>query len=41
MLDDSKSKTQSVKNAVEVRQILEQSGKVLCVFQGHVHKERK
>jgi predicted phosphodiesterase len=40
MLDDSKSKTLSVGNAADVRQILEQSGKVLCVFQGHVHEER-
>jgi len=28
-----------VQNAAAVRQILEQSGKVLCVFQGHVHEE--
>lgn len=27
-----------VKNAVEVRQVLEDSGKVLAVFQGHSHK---
>jgi len=40
MIDDSKSKTQSVQNAEAVRQILEESGKVLCVFQGHVHEER-
>lgn len=40
MLDDSKSKEQSVQNAAEVRQVLEQSGKVMCVFQGHVHEER-
>lgn len=40
MLDDSKSKEQSVYNAAEVRQVLEQSGKVICVFQGHVHEER-
>ncbi|MGE5448371.1 MAG: metallophosphoesterase [Bacteroidales bacterium] len=40
MLDDSKSKEQSVHNAAEVRQVLEQSGKVICVFQGHVHEER-
>lgn len=40
MLDDSKSKEQSVQNAAQVRQILEQSGKVICVFQGHVHEER-
>lgn len=40
MLDDSKGVNQNVKNAAEVRQILEQSGKVLVVFQGHVHEER-
>lgn len=40
MLDDSKSKEQSVANAAEVRQLLEASGKVICVFQGHVHEER-
>ena len=28
-----------IQNAAAVRQILEQSGKVLCVFQGHVHEE--
>lgn len=40
MLDDSKNKEQSVQNAAQVRQVLEQSGKVICVFQGHVHEER-
>jgi predicted phosphodiesterase len=40
MLDDSKDVKQAVQNAAEVRQILEQSGNVLCVFQGHVHEER-
>jgi predicted phosphodiesterase len=40
MLDDSKNVKQAIENAAEVRQILEQSGKVLCVFQGHVHEER-
>jgi predicted phosphodiesterase len=40
MLDDSKNVKQAVQNAAQVRQILEQSGKVLCVFQGHVHEER-
>ena len=40
MLDDSVNVKQAVQNAAEVRQILEQSGKVLCVFQGHVHEER-
>ena len=28
-----------VQNAAAVSQILEQSGKVICVFQGHVHEE--
>ena len=28
-----------VPESAAVRQILEQSGKVLCVFQGHVHEE--
>lgn len=40
LLDDSKSVKHSVCNAAEVRQILEQSGNVRCVFQGHVHEER-
>jgi predicted phosphodiesterase len=40
MLDDSKNVKQAVQNAAEVRQILEQSGTVICVFQGHVHEER-
>lgn len=40
MLDESKNVKQAVQNAAEVRQILEQSGRVLCVFQGHVHEER-
>jgi predicted phosphodiesterase len=40
MLDESKNPKQAVHNSAEVRQILEQSGKVLCVFQGHVHEER-
>jgi predicted phosphodiesterase len=40
MLDESKSLAHCVNNAAGVRQILEQSGKVLCVFQGHVHEER-
>jgi len=40
MLDDSKGVKQAVQNAAEVRQILEQSGNVLCVLQGHVHEER-
>jgi endonuclease V-like protein UPF0215 family len=40
MLDDSKNVKQAVQNASEVRQILEQSGNVIVVFQGHVHEER-
>lgn len=40
MLDESKGVKQAVQNAAEVRQILEQSGNVLCVLQGHVHEER-
>ena len=40
MLDDSKNAKQAVQNAAKVRQILEQSGNVICVFQGHVHEER-
>ena len=40
MLDESKSVKQAVQNAPQVRQILEQWGKVICVFQGHVHEER-
>jgi len=40
MLDESKNVKQAVQNAAAVRQVLEQSGKVLCVFQGHVHEER-
>lgn len=40
-LDESESKEHNcnVQNAAEVRRILEQSEKVLCVFQGHIHKE--
>lgn len=40
MLDDSKNVKQAVQNAAEMRKILEQSGSVICVFQGHVHEER-
>ena len=40
MLDESKDVKQAVENAVEVRQILEQAGNILCVIQGHVHEER-
>lgn len=39
MLDDSKSSKHAVQNANKVRETLEQSGKVLCVFEGHVHSE--
>lgn len=39
LLDDSKTKAHSVQNAAQVRLILEQSGRVLGVFQGHVHEE--
>lgn len=40
LLDDSTSAKHSVRNAADVRAVLEQSGKVLCVFQGHVHQEK-
>lgn len=40
LLDDSGTLKQRVKNAAEVRRKLENSGRVLCVFQGHVHEER-
>ena len=40
MLDESKDVKQAVQNAVEVRQVLEQAGNILCVIQGHVHEER-
>ena len=40
MLDESKNAKQAVQNAPEVRQVLEKSGKVRAVFQGHVHEER-
>jgi predicted phosphodiesterase len=39
MLDESLELIHCPKNAGEIREILEQSGKVICVFQGHVHKE--
>lgn len=39
LLDDSINKKHSISNARQVRQVLEQSGRVLCVFQGHVHEE--
>ena len=40
LLDDSKGMKRSAQNAPEVRKILEDSGKVLCVFQGHVNAEK-
>jgi predicted phosphodiesterase len=40
MLDDSVNAKQAVQNAAEMRLVLEQSGRVICVFQGHVHEER-
>lgn len=39
MLGNWRDSKLEVQNAAEVRQVLEQSGKVLCVFQGHVHEE--
>lgn len=39
MLDESLELIHCPKNAGEIREILEQSEKVICVFQGHVHKE--
>jgi len=39
MLSPSRDVKLEVQNAAEVRQVLEQSGMVLCVFQGHVHEE--
>lgn len=39
MLEESKGKNYAVANAPEVRSILEQSGKVRCVLEGHVHEE--
>jgi predicted MPP superfamily phosphohydrolase len=40
LLGDSKGMKKSAQNAPEVRKILEDSGKVLCVFEGHVNSER-
>jgi predicted phosphodiesterase len=40
MIDDSVNAKQAVLNAAEVRKVLEQSERVFCVFQGHVHEER-
>ena len=39
MLGNWRDSKLEVQNAAAVRQILEQSAKVLCVFQGHVHEE--
>jgi alkaline phosphatase len=39
MLDDRLSPQHAVSNAAEIRKVLENSGNVLCVFQGHVHRE--
>jgi len=39
MLEESKGLNHAVQNAAEIRKILEQSGNVLCVFEGHVHEE--
>ena len=39
MLGNWRDRKLEIQNAAAVRQILEQSGKVLCVFQGHVHEE--
>lgn len=39
MLSPSRDVKLEVQNSAEVRQALENSGKVLCVFQGHVHEE--
>ena len=40
LIADSKGMERSVRNAAQVRKILENSGKVLCVFQGHINKEK-
>jgi len=40
LLGDSKGMKKSVQNAPEIRKILEHSGKVLAVFEGHVDSER-
>jgi predicted phosphodiesterase len=40
LLGDSKGMKKSAQNAAEVREVLEHSGKVLCVFEGHVNSER-
>lgn len=41
MLDNSLGEDRSVSNALTVQKILEDSGKVQCVFQGHVHEEHQ
>lgn len=38
LLDPEQTEAHRVKNAAEVRQVLEASGKVLAVFQGHQHE---
>ena len=40
LLGDSKGMKKSVQNAPEIRKMLENSGKVLAVFEGHVDSER-
>lgn len=40
LLGDSKGMKKSAQNAPEVREIFEESGNVLCVFEGHVNSER-
>lgn len=40
LLGDSKGMKKSAQNAPEVREVLEKSGNVLCVFEGHVNSER-
>lgn len=40
LLGDSKGMKKSARNAPEVREVLENSGNVLCVFEGHVNSER-
>jgi len=40
LIDDSKEMKRSVQNAAAVRKILEHSGKVLAVFEGHINAEK-
>lgn len=40
LLGDSKGMKKSAQNAPEVREVLEKSGNVHCVFEGHVNSER-